>query len=38
MATSWWVNGLGVVKVNDTDATGRTWETRELQSYSGFTP
>jgi hypothetical protein len=37
-ASSWWVNGLGVVKVSDTDASGRTWESRELQSYSGFTP
>ena len=37
-ATSWWVNGLGVVKVTDEDSTGRTWESRELQSYSVFSP
>ncbi|MEC8422312.1 MAG: putative metal-binding motif-containing protein, partial [Myxococcota bacterium] len=37
-ATSWWVRGLGVVKVTDTDRSGRTWEQRELQSYTGFTP
>ncbi len=37
-ATSWWVNGLGVVKVTDQDDSGRTWESRELQSYSVFSP
>jgi len=37
-ATSWWVSGLGVVKVSDADAAGRTWEDRQLQSYTGYTP
>jgi hypothetical protein len=34
---TWWVNGLGPVKTSDVDGSGRTWESRQLQSYTGFT-
>ena len=38
-ATSWWVLGLGPVKVVDTSDGGSTTnETRELSSYTGFAP